>query len=57
MSLKLERKEFITAVKWTYGYTTREASELWKQRLQDGNYIKETIALFERNAKKSFYQD
>lgn len=49
------KERFITAYKWSYGATRKEALEVYRKATPE--YINAIIDGFELNAKKSFYDD
>ena len=53
------KKDFITAYTWMYGSTKKQAEGAYRRAMEiaDYGYIKETIACFKDNAKRSLYDD
>ena len=53
------KNDFINAYTWMYGSTKKKAEGVFRRAMEiaDYGYIKEIIACFESNAKKSFYAD
>ena len=53
------KNQFVDAYVWLYGSTKKEAGKAYSRAMEiaDYSYIKEIIACFENNAKKSFYED
>lgn len=49
------KKEFIVAYMWMFGATERKAKEIYKT--SSDHFIREVVASFFGNARKSFYDD
>ena len=53
------KSDFVTAYCWMYGETKKKAETVYRRAMEiaDYGYIKETIACFKDNARRSFYDD
>lgn len=53
------KRDFVAAYTWMYGSTKKEAETAFRKaaEIADYGYVKEIIACFEGNAKRSFYED
>ena len=53
------KRDFVTAYTWMYGGTKKQAECAYRRAMEiaDYGYVKEIIACFENNAKKSAYVD
>lgn len=53
------KQDFINAYIWMHGSTKKEAEQTYRRAMEiaDYSYIKETIACFKDNARRSFYDD
>ena len=53
------KNQFIAAYTWMYGSTKKVAERIYKSAMEcaDYKYIREVVACFEDNARRSFYDD
>ena len=51
------KSRYINAIKWLWGFNTKEANEYYKIVKNDTELLRSILTSFENNAKRNFYNN